>query len=507
MAELLPVEEVLLMEDRAQVHRAGRVAVTGAITRVEVPGIAPVAVDRSLAVQVDGATLLDATLVRRHRALPSGGLTEDASELRKRVEALRLALEEADDVLSRANAQHEVLKAARGDLLRAIAEGAGSGTSDIDGWTRQLAALAERETAEDIAQLDAQRARDVAAQRFDEAHAVLTRAETAEQRQECALMLTLEGDGDATVRASYLVPCAAWRPAFRATLERESVHLECDAVVWQRTGEDWSRARLRFSTARPTLGLSPPRLSEDALYTRPASSRERHTVEVAVRETEIQSAGEAGGSTELPGVDDGGEVRVLEAEGRFSIAGDGQAHRVPLFGFEAPATVERVCPTELSRAVTLLARFPNASGKVLLAGPVDLIREAGNVGRTTLDFAAPGEVVKLSFGSEDGLSVVREVNESTTEAMLTGRRTTTTTVRLHVSNARTAPARLVLEERVPVSEVKEVEVQVLTKDCAPPPATVTREGVARIELELPPHGTRTAVFAWTLSAAAKVAGV
>jgi uncharacterized protein (TIGR02231 family) len=135
------------------------------------------------------------------------------------------------------------------------------------------------------------------------------------------------------------------------------------------------------------------------------------------------------------------------------------------------------------------------------------VRQAGFVGRSQLAFSAPGEVVKLSFGSEDGLQVVRTVDEKVEEARLTGRRTTTKRVTLHVSNARREAATLVIEERVPVSEVQEVEVQVLAKDCSPAPAPLTKDGIARLSVELAPNGTRTAKFAWELAASAKVAGV
>jgi uncharacterized protein (TIGR02231 family) len=285
------------------------------------------------------------------------------------------------------------------------------------------------------------------------------------------------------------------------------VLLEAEAVVWQRTGEAWNDVQLQFSTARPTLGTTPPRLAGDVLRTRPRQTIEKKSVDVAIREEVVQSAGESGGQAEMPGLDDGGEVRLLSAPGPATVPSDGQPHRVPLFQFESKAQLEQVCPSELSRLVTLVARFPNTSGQVLLAGPVDLIRQAGFVGRAQLKFAAPGETVKLSFGSEDGLSVVRKLEEKVEEARLTGRRTTTKTVRLHVSNARPQPAKLVIEERVPVSEVKEVEVQVLTKACSPAPSAVTKDGIARIELGLPANGTTTAVFAWELSAAAKVAGL
>jgi uncharacterized protein (TIGR02231 family) len=503
----IPVTRVVVMEDRAQVERRGTVELDAGVTRVEVGGLPLVAVDRSLQVEVQGATLVDAKLVRRWREKRKGGLPADASDLRKRVEALRLEIEKKTDEVSLLKARSELLDATRGDLLRAIAEGAGAGKSALTKWTEQLEALSKRQADVDEALRRARREVSELERRRGEADLALFTAAEKERDLECALALALEGQGTATVRASYLVPCAVWRPAYRATLKGESVLLEAEAVVWQRTGETWKDVQLQLSTARPTLGTTPPSLSEDRLALRPKQDVEKRVVDVAIRAELIQSAGETGGEAELPGLDDGGEARLLSTPGAASIPSDGQPHRVPLFHFEAKAQLERVCPAELTELVTVLSRFPNTSGHVLLAGPVDLIRQAGFVGRAQLAFAAPGETVKLAFGSEDGLSVVREVQEQADEARLTGRRTVTTKVRLHVSNARPEPAKLVLEERVPVSEVKEVEVQVLTKECSPAPSTVTKDGIARIELELPPHGTRTAVFAWELSAAAKVAGL
>ena len=62
--------------------------------------------------------------------------------------------------------------------------------------------------------------------------------------------------------------------------------------------------------------------------------------------------------------------------------------------------------------------------------------------------------------------------------------------------------KLIIEERVPVSEVKEVEINVLTKG-----TPLTKDGVARLEVELAANATKTTTFTWELSAAAKVAGV
>lgn len=502
----LPVKKVVVMEDRAQVERRGVLTLSG-VTKFEIEGLPLVAVDRSLKLEVKGGTLIDAKFERRWKEQPKGGLPADASALRTKVHALEQQKLTEGDTIARLDARAIVMSTAREDLLRSISEFTGFGTSETSKWKEQLGLLSTRQAALDEERRLARMALAFTEKRHAEARAALNTAEEPTRKFECVLALTLEGSGEAQVKASYLVPCAVWRPAYRATLSGEQVKIEAEAVVWQRTGESWDEVELAFSTARPTLGTTPPTLVADWLSTRTKQQIEKRVVDVAIREEVIQSAGESGGTPEMPGLDDGGETRLLQAAGATTVHSDGQPQRVALFQFEAKAVVERVCPAELTSLVFVLARFSNSSGQVLLAGPVDLIRNSGLVGRAQLKFAAPGETVKLSFGNEDGLQIIRDTGEEIDEARLTGRRTTKKTVNLHVSNTRSEAVKLIIEERIPVSEVKEVEVQVTTKACQPAPSTVTKEGIARIEVELGAQATKTAKFAWELSAAAKVAGV
>jgi uncharacterized protein (TIGR02231 family) len=473
-------------------------------------------VDRSLQCEVCGARLLDVRLLRRWREKPPGGVDAGASDLRQREHGLaRESIERADSV-AQLLARRDLLAAARGDLLRAIADAAGWGGPDVTEWSQQLSSVSRLQAECDEALRAARRELDRIERLLGETRSARALAEDAHRDLECSLALTLESDGPAqvAVRASYLVPCAAWRPAYRAKLARAAdgtprVRLETEAVVWQRTGETWDAVDVALSTARPTLGTTPPALVADELVTRPKQAIEKHAVHVALREEAIQVAAEAAapGGAEMPGLDDGGEARLLRPAGRCSVPSDGQPHRLPLAAFETRAEIEHVCPAELTPLVSLVARFPNGSGDVLLAGPVDLVRDSGFIGRAQIRFAAPGETLKLSFGSEDGLRVVRTVDEKKDESRLTARHTTTRTVRHFVSNAAPLPQRVVLEERVPVSEVKEVEVEVLGAECQPTPSPLSKDGIARIPLELPAGGTRSTRFVWAVSASSKVTGL
>ena len=504
----MKLDHVIVMEDRAQVERRGTVSLAGGISTVELPGFPLVAVDRSLSVEATGATVHEARLVRRWKQKEKGGLPADASELRKRVQTLIDTQYTHDSDVYRLTTRREALSVARQALLQSMGQRVGYGEADVATWQTQLEALSAQQRENDEAVRTAQAAVDSVKRELQATRQALALAEERVEDLECFLSLTLEGQGEEAVRVSYLVPCAVWRPAYRATLSGEQVLFESEAVVWQRTGEAWNDVQLEFSTARPTLGTTPPTLVDDWLSLRPKTSVEKRVVDVTVREEVIQTAGEVSTTVpELPGLDDGGEARLITAPARSTVPSDGQPHRVPLGRFEAKATLELVCPPEFSPLAFTVARFPNAGSSVLLAGPVDLIRSAGFVGRSQVSFTAPQETLKLSFGSEDGVRVTRVVDEKVDEARLTGRKTTKKIVTLHVSNASREPKRLNLEERLFVSEVKEVEVQVLQKECDPAPNTVSKDGIARMEIALGPNATKKVKFVWEVSAASKVAGL
>lgn len=512
----LPIVRVTCLEDRAQVERRGELELAAGAQRVRIEPIAPVAVDRSLKVELTGATLVDARIVRAFKPRPPGGLREDASALRRRVHSLKEELTQHHDASEALSARIEVARNAIADEVRSISEAAGAGTADSGGWSEQLRKLWDEEERAQEQLRQERRAVAATSQRLEEAQLAVVRAEQPEEELTTAIELSIEAAAAcrAPVRISYLVPCAVWRPAYRATLKRgqdgaEKVELEADAVVWQRTGEDWRGVELALSTARPTLGANPPVLVDDRLTTREKTEAERQTVEVSIREEEIQTTGEGGKARarELPGLDDGGEARLLSAPERVTLPSDGQPHRAHLFHFEAPAKSEWTCTPEQSPLASLIARFENAGSGVLLAGPVELVRESGFIGRGQLKFAAVGETVKLSFGSEDAVRVVRDVQEKTSESKLTGRRTSQRTVRLFVSNAGGRPLRLALLERIPVSEIASVDVRFLDGEARPAPASVGPDGIVRFDLALAERATQEVRFAYEVSASAKVVGL
>ncbi|MGX1267641.1 mucoidy inhibitor MuiA family protein [Streptomyces phaeoluteigriseus] len=511
----LPVTAVTCLEDRAHVERAAVLDLRPGVQRLLLGPVSALAVDRTLHAELTGdhpATVLDARIIREwtpRGPLPSPDLD---SALRHRVHALeeeRLAVEQRCD---RLRSRLDLLGRLAADLLREIGEGAGSGETEGPRWARELDRVdAERDTYGERLRAAGARLNALDAELGEARRAMdLAEREPAELVGHIELTVEAAAAGSVGLRLTHLTPCALWRPAYRAVLDGDSLTLETDATVWQRTGEDWSDVRLTLSTARSALAAEPPRLREDRLTLKERTAEERRTVEVELREEEIGDLGPAP-VLGLPGVADGGETRVLDATAPVSVPSDGRAHRVPVSVFTTAASSEYSCAPELSPLVTRVARFDNKSGHALLAGPVDLVRGSGFTGRGTLDFTAPGAPVELAFGSCDDYRVVRHAVESHASPGLTQRTVTTHTVRLHLSRfsapAEQAERTVAVRERVPVSEVSAVEVRLREGACSPAPDTLDAEGIARWNVVLPPGGRRTVTLVYEVSASAKVAGL
>lgn len=547
-----PVTAVTLLEDRAELERTADLApfATPGTHRLRLGPVTPLAVDRSLRAFLDnnsdgpsdGVEVIDVRLVRLHTPPPEGAPGTDASELRHRVYELTQRVRRLEADRSRAQARVAVLEQLIAELLRDIAESAGAGEAEPDRWTADL----DRTHAEHSRQTEARRLVLRELRRSGEelvlAEAALGRAEERPPVLSAFVDVVLEvGERPPTaglrLRLRHLVGCALWRPAYRAELAADgsSLSLRCDAVAWQRTGEDWDGVRLSLSTARTTLPAEPPRLDEDVLTLVDRTPEERRTIEVDLREVEIQTTGPvddgpgfgtgpgaspggdgsgtgaAEGSAPapvLPGVDDGGEARLLVAPAPVTVPGDGRPHRVRLASAVLPARSGYRSVPELSALVTQVVRFRNDTGQVLLSGPVDLVRGSGFVGRGELGFTAQGATAELSFGSEDTFRVTRSVEESRDTTALTGRTVITRTVRLSLSRFAPPDASalaVVVRERIPVSEIAAVEVHLDKDRCAPPPDTVDGEGVVHYELVLGPDERRTLTLGYGITASRAVA--
>jgi len=491
-----PIDAVTVTEDRAHVKRCGVVEVAPGVTRVRIEDVAPVIADKTLRVRASGGVSVgEARVVRRtvstEPAAAHAPLVRELEECVRRGElgAARVArLETAITLLD--EAQYRVMEELADDAARGSSPGDGSLA------TRAVRAFDEREAATYADVLAARREQREIEETLGRLRARATQVGHKATRVVASIEMTLVSTASETVKSElvveYLVPGACWRPQHTATLRKDgALSVTTDACVWQNTGEAWESVALRFSTERPSLGQKPPALEDDEVMTQ----RRSDVVRVEQRDEAIQRTGLGGGpppAMRVPGIDDGGDVRVLLAKARATVPSDGRPYRVPSLSMETTATSSLVAYPELAEAVLVRAKQSNTGTAPLLAGPVDLVRESGFVGRTKLGLIAPGESFELGFGPDPHVRLRRELETVDEEAGLlpssyVGR---SHRVRVHVSNLDDRARRIEVTERVPVSEIEKVDVHFDEKKTQPR-ATPDADGFVRWTVELAARGRAT----------------
>lgn len=526
-AALAPAE-VVVFEDRARVLRRGRVALAAGQTRLVVAPCAPVLVDKTVVARVvEGSAVVRDVAVRREVAPWRTGDDDPRAAAAERA-ALRTRLDEARGhrraLSDRANAATTAAQ-----TMGALVELARRELVDEAGWGRAVPDAAARLAELARRHQDALVAAATLAIDVEDATAEVAALERALAAREQALgkdiaVVTVdvvaEVAGDVELELAYVVPAACWRPYHAATLRGAEVEVATDACVWQATGEDWRLVRLSFSTERPSLGTRPPVLVDDRL-----AVQTRGALVVSARDQEIVTTG-LGGATreaaEVPGVDDGGVVRLLRAPLAATVPGDGRPYRVRLGAFTTATEVARVAFPEKAQGVLVRSRQLNAGAEPLLAGPVDLIAGGGLTGRTAIKYIAPGERFDLGWGPDPELRLHREARSKREPAGLLSWAATTHRIAVRLSNLGPTARTVLVTERVPVSELDKVEITLSSADGwqledddgvrrDPTPLvtarTIDKDGMVTWTVELPARGRRALALEYVVKAHDSVVGL
>lgn len=505
-----PVVRVTVSEDRAVVVRRGKVRLDAGVTHVHVEGVAPVLVDKSVRVEVAGvpAKVGEARVERAlDLAIPDDPADRtQAQALDVEIEAKQAAREDLQATIGTVRAELTLLDHAARHTLADVAVDASHGTAPRAQPTAPLEAR-EKELGAKLVRLA------FAARDLDEglarlrAHRKAVTHPGVQRRTTLAISLSAQEAGDATVTIEYVVPNACWRPQHTATLlaSNEETHFATDACVWQATGEPWTEVELLFSTERPSLGKEPPALEDDRLTVQ----RTPEIVHVETREEQMETAGlgSAPVATKVPGIDDQGEPRVLAAPGRATVPTDGRPHRVPLGAFTAKAAVELVCMPELAQAVIARSVQANASASPMLAGPVDLVRQGGFVGRTTCEFVAPNEKFELGWGPDPGVRVHFDTEHVEQEAsLLSGWAARHVRHEVKLSTLDDAARTIRVTLREPVSEIEKVQITHDTDETTEG-TKPDADGFVRWDVALSGHGRKQIDLAYVVKHHKDVVGV
>jgi uncharacterized protein (TIGR02231 family) len=510
--------KVTFFEDRAEVVREAEVEVEAGVSRVSIAGVSPFVDERSVQVKLRSAgegVRVVAARVRWRQQLERALGREAILALEQQEKAALRALREQELRLDREGRAEQQAKALLDKWLAAVAQ--------VPKGAREPATLAsfraaleavEQSARRALAQVaEAREARQRAADELGAARARLAAGKVERPRHEAVIEVQLSASEASalTLVLVYRVPSALWRPehVVRVASSPRSgaatpISITTLATAWQRTGEVWDEVDVSFSTARPARIGSPPLLADDLLHARRKTEQELRRIEVDLREEVVKTAGLDRGARavdEMPGVDDGGEPVELAAREKVSIPSDGRPFRVEVSERGVDALIDRVLFPELSAVAHLRATATLDERGPILAGPLRVVRGHSLVGQSRLDFVGAGEPFELGLGTDDGVRARRAVSEQRDTVPVLGTQKIKRSVKIYLSNLGSEPKRVLVCERVPVSEIGDVEIVLgevagFERD--------KKDGFLRREVSLGPNAVETIEISYEIRAGAKV---
>ncbi|MGE5490951.1 MAG: mucoidy inhibitor MuiA family protein [Actinomycetota bacterium] len=313
------------------------------------------------------------------------------------------------------------------------------------------------------------------------------------------VLVNVAADRAGTLKLSYQVPNAGWKPAYRALLDSTSgkVELERLATVSQKTGEDWSNVRLVLSTAQPRqsptgpepqpwlLSYYPPQPQSDKMM---AAPRAPAPVAYGIADRALSQDREP---PYYPPtfVTQGNFSTEFEAPTRVTLPSDGREVSVPLAKQTLPVKQYLQIAPRLDKSAVVTAEASRPEG-VWPAGNLQLFRDGNYVGATQWNPLRSDHFV-FSFGRDELVRVaVDEVEgKSGTKGVFGGRQERRMADVFTLTSAHRKPVDVVVLESSPVATSDEIRVQA-TFD--PKPTTTTWEqkrGVVAWEKTLAPNET------------------
>jgi len=503
------IRAVTVFPDRASVTRVVGVTLAPGLNEVKFVDLPPSADERSLQAEglAAGARILGLDVRSRE-------LVEDrrarVAEIETRIETLRDELTVARDRDAAATTELTFLQKVGAEAAKQLS----AELLFADGTPKDaesMAALLRARIPE--VQATGREAR-IAARDLEVSIAALerelatVRGAAQWSRKDVTVLVEATAEAAGEVTLTYVVPGAAWTPAYDARAEvgeAATIALTLNALIVQTTGEDWADAALSLSTARPSGGVQPPELAPFWLessysYAYPGSY---DGAEDDMMSMDSDSRGDREEAAPPPPpppmavatatITERAVATTFEVAGAATVLGDGTRRKVRVTDVTVTGSFVHVVVPRLEPAAYLVAEAKWENEWPLLAGDVSTFLDGAFTGIGHLDTTGKGGELALGFGRDDALAVdVEIVTDRLAEKGSKGIATREWTYR--VTSGRDTPVNVEVRDRVPQTRDAKFKVEALGDE----PDEVGPEGAVTWHRPLAADGEAAIAFGYEI---------
>ena len=151
---------------------------------------------------------------------------------------------------------------------------------------------------------------------------------------------------------------------------------------------------------------------------------------------------------------------IYEIKDPYTILNDGKMYMVDIDGYEVDAQYEYYAAPKLEPFAFLTAHITDWQELNLLSGEANLFFEGTFLGKSELNMTNAGDTLNISLGRDKGVTVQRKLlKEYSARKFMGSNKTDTRQYEILVRNNKAQPITMQIEDQLPVSTQKEIEIQ------------------------------------------------
>ena len=486
------VSEVTVYPDRARVTRTALATLPAGTSVLEFSGLPEALDEGSIEVNATSDTPLTIEGIDIRREFLAASASPKTQELERQ-------LQELLDQKKSLQGQKDVCQSKR-DFFRNLSAGLGKGDKQpisLDDIRKLYAFYGEEITNLSESILSIERNETKLDPEIDRVKRELDALRNAAQKSQRTLLVSVKAQAAAKgeFRVRYVVGNASWSSSYDARVDSGTgkVELLYNALVRQKTGEDWNKVRLVLSTAQPGRNGRMPELTPSYVDYRveqpvaaaraevgPAAAMPVPNEAYQAKEEAVQSK-EAETEVQRTGLSVSYQVGLP-----VTIPEDGQPHRANVTVLNLAGSPEYVTTPKLDSAVYLKVHLENTSDAQLLPGPIRLFRDGEYTGTLAMDLTPSGADFDLYAGKDDSIKVERKelISKRSETGMLNRREIEDRRYQISLQNFRSGPIKLSVYDQLPVS--RNADIVVNQGSFSDKPATIDKDsGKLTWDFELP----------------------
>jgi len=290
---------------------------------------------------------------------------------------------------------------------------------------------------------------------------------------------------------SYITNNASWSPKYdiRTKAINEPIALTYKAEVAQNTGFDWKKVDITLSTGNPAINNTQPTINPWYLayyneYKR-KKNRSKSNQRYAQAYAKPQSNGnydqgssiedqdkmffseESLSSSDFTSVTQSNVNTAFKIALPYTVKSNGESELIEIQNYDLPVGYQYFAAPKADKDAFLLANIIEWGDYYLLPGYANVYFEGTYIGESYLNTNTTNDTLAVSMGRDKGIVITREkIKDFCKNARFAGKKKSTRGYEIKVRNNKPKAIEIEVVDQIPMSRIKEIEVEMLENSSA-----------------------------------------